>query len=249
MTTKKLCRIILETYAILIAETVYLLCSNANGWAIFFILLSSQLFFFHLLLPKPFPEAFHIVKLYPSLWLEHIGVTEYKGKLYHLKGATVFFITVFELLEMSDQELQHPEMNLTERKVYLIDERLPNKEEAVNEIIKATKLDTNKISDGYHTFEELYDSRIELYIALCKKVSETTHGRIHPVWRSTKHSDGTEYDGWFLLGIGTAAGKQITFHLPINRWPDTMFARTFTIAPDFDGHTTKDVLQRLKEIC
>jgi hypothetical protein len=34
--------------------------------------------------------------------------------------------------------------------------------------LKACGMDTNRISDGYHTFGELYDHRIQLFIALCK---------------------------------------------------------------------------------
>ena len=54
------------------------------------------------------------------------------------------------------------------------------------------------ISDGYHTFDELYDHRITLYIALCKSMCGD-FGDWRNVWRSQKHSDGTNYDGWFLL--------------------------------------------------
>lgn len=97
------------------------------------------------------------------------------------------------------------------------------------------------ISDGYHTFDELYDHRITLYIALAK-----VYEKSRDVWRSQIHSDGTNYDGWFMLGIGKEKGKQITYHIPNKRWDETNFAEDLDKAPEFDGHTSQDVLQRIK---
>lgn len=120
-------------------------------------------------------------------------------------------------------------------------------EDEVNEIIKANKLDTNKISDGYHTFEQLYEHRIILFLRLCFHVNIYNDGEI-PVWRSKKHSDGTEWDGWFLLGIGIEKGEQITYHLPIKYLEDCNWAEDLDQAPQFDGHTSEDVLNRLKQL-
>lgn len=108
-----------------------------------------------------------------------------------------------------------------------------------------------EISDGYHTFDELYDHRITLYIALCKFVANANTEYGHEdrvVWRSQKHSDGSNYDGWFLLGIETEKGKQITYHIPNERWEETEFAETIEKAPEFDGHTSQDVLERIKSL-
>ena len=107
------------------------------------------------------------------------------------------------------------------------------------------------ISDGYHTMDELYDHRITLYIALCKFViyhEVKLHGVNDIVWRSKLHSDGSEYKGWFLLGIGKEKGKQVTYHLPLDRWDDISMAQTLEKAPEFDGHTSEDVLNRIKNL-
>jgi hypothetical protein len=119
------------------------------------------------------------------------------------------------------------------------------REEEINKIIKDEKLDTNKISDGYHTYEELYDHRIVNYIALCRFVDRYS-GEI--VWRSKVHSDGSVWNGWFLLGIGKEHGSQITYHLPISEWSNTEFATEYDEAPDFDGHTPDDVLERIRNL-
>lgn len=39
------------------------------------------------------------------------------------------------------------------------------KEKIINWLIKTLRADTNKISDGYHTFDDLYEHRTELFIA------------------------------------------------------------------------------------
>lgn len=116
--------------------------------------------------------------------------------------------------------------------------------------------DTGKISDGYHTFDELYDHRITLFIAVCRlwhfhcapTVFKTVDGQVRNAWRSKLHSDGSSYDGWFVLGLMKSKGDQITYHLPLLRWDETDFAETLDTAPEFDGHTAADVLQRLKDL-
>ena len=106
---------------------------------------------------------------------------------------------------------------------------------------------TGSTSDGYHTFDELYDHRITLYIALCKQLADK-EGFEPYVWRSELHSDGSRFDGWFILGIEEGKGAQITYHLPMSRWAETGFAATLDRAPEWDGHTPPDVLKRLKEL-
>ena len=106
------------------------------------------------------------------------------------------------------------------------------------------KWDEAEISDGYHTFTELYDHRIALYIALCRYV----HKKYHGAWRSKVHSDGSVIEGWFILGLGSEKGRQITYHLPESRWSECDFAETLSQAPEWDGHAPKDVIERLKTL-
>jgi hypothetical protein len=115
-------------------------------------------------------------------------------------------------------------------------------EEEVNFVIKQNELDTNKISDGYHTFGELYDHRIVNFILVCRREQKVQ------VWRSKAHSDGSSWGGWFILGIGKDVGHQITYHLPESYWEQTGFAETLDKAPEWDGHTSADVLERLKQL-
>jgi len=113
---------------------------------------------------------------------------------------------------------------------------------------RVAEIEQDCMCDGYHTFDELYDHRITLYIALCKYYWNCTQVENPQVWRSKAHSDGSVWDGWFILGIGTEPGQQITYHLPLNRWEETDFVKTLKQAPEWDGHTSDDVIERLKKL-
>lgn len=112
-------------------------------------------------------------------------------------------------------------------------------------------------NDGYHTFEELYNHRITLFIALCSEIKAFMElaqeigiepEKVTKIWRSKLNGDGTTWDGQFVMGINKEEGKQITYHLPLDRWEETEFAETLDQAPAFDGHTSEDVINRLKDI-
>ncbi len=98
-----------------------------------------------------------------------------------------------------------------------------------------------QVSDGYHTFDELYDHRCLLFIALATTPSNAGHA-----WKSLKHSDGSEWEGWFIAGLNLRNDTTITYHLPIKYWDLCFALETLDNAPEWDGHTSQDVLERLK---
>jgi hypothetical protein len=100
---------------------------------------------------------------------------------------------------------------------------------------------SGQVSDGYHTFDELYEHRHALFLALCRQDPNR-------VWRSKLHADGSAFDGWFVMGINEAPGHQITYHLPMRLWEEADFADTIDRAPEWDGHTSADVITRLSEL-
>lgn len=105
--------------------------------------------------------------------------------------------------------------------------------------------------DGYHTFDELYEHRIRLFLALCEKVVHE-HGvteRPSPVWCSARHADGSSFGDWFVMGIHKEPGKQITYHLPDRFWAEACeMAQILDRAPEWDKHTSDDVLARLAKL-
>ena len=102
-------------------------------------------------------------------------------------------------------------------------------------------ISTGQISDGYHTFDELYAHRVRLFSTLM---------RAHPdkSWWSFKHHDGSVWDGWIIAGIDTPAGPA-TYHLPVS---EIEFfnegVRQLRRGKEWDGHNADDVLERLKSL-
>lgn len=101
-----------------------------------------------------------------------------------------------------------------------------------------------QISDGYHTFDELYDHRCLLFLAfqaLWNHQAEPFSG----AWKAKKHADGSEFKGWFIAGLTMVQG-QISYHIPMKYW-DLCKALERENAPEWDGHTSQDVIQRLQD--
>ena len=95
-----------------------------------------------------------------------------------------------------------------------------------------------ELSDGYHTFNELYHHRTVLLALALRSIPFA--------WRSKKHEDGTMFDGMFIVGAPTQSGM-ITYHCDNEYW-DLFKIPVIPHAPHFDGHTPNDVLDRLTEI-
>lgn len=95
-----------------------------------------------------------------------------------------------------------------------------------------------EVSDGDHSFEELYEHRNLLFIALLKLVNNG--------WYSEQHHDGSSFDGWFVAGVELTEGEQITYHLP-NKYLElvSISLTHLEYAPEWDGHKSPDVLDRL----
>ncbi|WP_156341526.1 hypothetical protein [Pseudanabaena sp. 'Roaring Creek'] len=99
--------------------------------------------------------------------------------------------------------------------------------------------DPNQVSDGFHTFGELYDHRCLLFIHLLQ-----IHANLS--FASYSHDDGTSWKGWFIAGCKLDGGM-ITYHLPVKfaeLIPESIWIYK---APPWDGHTSKDVCDRLIE--
>lgn len=100
-------------------------------------------------------------------------------------------------------------------------------------------------SDGYHTFNELYQYRM-LYNALL--FNEWAKHETFEVSKSWRHSDGELCfgGGWFVVTADTDAG-QITNHYQEKYW-DLFDIPSLEWAPEWDGHTPQDVAERLTEL-
>ena len=92
--------------------------------------------------------------------------------------------------------------------------------------------DKSGISDGSHTFGELYDHRCKLFAVICNSYKSQA-------WKSKLHDDGTMYQDYFIVGVKTPQGD-FTYHYHIDNWDMfDVFERDF--APKWDGHTSDDI--------
>lgn len=104
--------------------------------------------------------------------------------------------------------------------------------------------------------DQLYAHRNQLFVTLCghramiARQEPAAHFQsVWMPWKSIVHSDGTFPEGgYFIMGINHREGDQITYHLPLSMWDECHFAITLPQAPKWDGHSSDDVLKRLKEL-
>lgn len=103
--------------------------------------------------------------------------------------------------------------------------------------------DMGEVSDGYHTFNELYEYRMLYNAAL---FNEFAKQGLYDVHKSRKHSDG-EYpfgdSNWFIVMAELPTG-QISNHYEMKDW-DKFQIPEKPVANKWDEHSPRDVADRL----
>ncbi|HEU4751991.1 MAG TPA: hypothetical protein VFU47_02705 [Armatimonadota bacterium] len=105
--------------------------------------------------------------------------------------------------------------------------------------LKALPGQKDGISDGYHTFGELYDHRRALTAALAQ---------VLPSWRSKAHhpDDSPMFEGgYFIVGIDLPGVGTITYHYKLSHWDDFAGVDELAHAPKWDGAAPADTVTRL----
>ena len=103
----------------------------------------------------------------------------------------------------------------------------------VREAVDApNNVDSGRLSDGYHSFNELYAHRMSLFAVICQQ--NQSHA-----WKSKLHHDGTMHDDYFIVGVSTPQG-QFSYHYQMKDW-DLFKVKELEKAPEWDGHTSDDV--------
>lgn len=113
------------------------------------------------------------------------------------------------------------------------------REEAICKVAKVN--DIGEVSDGFHTFNGLYEQRMILFAALVKAYKDKA-------WKSYRHEDG-EYcfgGGWFIVGIDTPEGSY-TYHYENKYW-DMFDCMDLPRGKHWDGHTEADAETRLMSL-
>ena len=104
----------------------------------------------------------------------------------------------------------------------------------INKLNKAiSKLENKRdISDGSHTFNELYYHRALLFAQVINNYPEIS-------FKAYKHFDESIWEGYFITGILTPEGY-FTYHYPNELW-DKFKVTILENAPEWDGHTSEDI--------
>ena len=100
--------------------------------------------------------------------------------------------------------------------------------------------DMGEVSDGYHTFNQLYHQRAVLFATIVNLNKDKA-------WKSFKHSDGKycfDSNGeWFIVGVDTPKGSY-TYHYSKEYW-DMFHCEELECGKEWDGHTEEDVTRLL----
>lgn len=104
---------------------------------------------------------------------------------------------------------------------------------------------TGETSDGYHTFNELYDYRRVYNAVLFNEWARNGAYQVHKSW---KHSDGEDCfgGGWFIVMAQLPTG-QISNHYEAKHW-DEFDVPEEPLAAEWDGHTPQQALERLEDL-
>ena len=122
-------------------------------------------------------------------------------------------------------------------------------------------VDIGELSDGYHTFNELYEFRKVYNAALFNEwankndepINYEKEGWENPpkynVHKSWRHSDGELCfgGGWFIVSAMLPTGL-ISNHYKAEDWDLFKIPEVEKALYEFDGHTSEDVLNRLKKL-
>ena len=107
---------------------------------------------------------------------------------------------------------------------------------AICEVAGVAEIDD--LSDGFHTFRQLYYQRMMLFATIVKQNKDKA-------WKSLRHEDGELCfgGGWFIVGIDTPEGSY-TYHYE-NKYFDLFDCEILDYGKHWDGHTEKDVTRLL----
>ena len=108
------------------------------------------------------------------------------------------------------------------------------------DVVEVPESGIGDLSDGYHTFNELYHHRAVLFSVICDLMPDKA-------WKSKLHDTGDMYDGMFIVGIETPQG-QATYHYDVDPYWDMFKVKELEKAPKWDGHTPQDAIERIGKI-
>jgi len=105
-----------------------------------------------------------------------------------------------------------------------------------------------QVSDGYHTFDELYYYRMLYNAAFLNELAWYEDNAVSfNIYKSKRHHDGEECfgGGWFIVMVDLPTG-QLSNHYEMKYW-DLFKIPEKEIADEWDGHTPQIAAERLRK--
>ena len=103
-----------------------------------------------------------------------------------------------------------------------------------------------KLNELYYLNQELYEFRLIYNAHLFNEWAKT---RKYEVYKSRRHHDGKLcFDGEWFVVVAILPTGQITNHYHIKDWELFKIPTYGKVKDEFDGHTSRDVLERLKRV-
>ena len=162
-------------------------------------------------------------------------------------------IDIIEKRINNNAPIEHPETIDEENLEYLQKTReskitwLDGQEEALKKVLsfiaslQQEQIDMGEVSDGYHTFNELYYYRMLYNAAFFNLLPKEL------VHKSKRHHTGEECfgGGWFIVMANLPTG-QISNHYELKDW-DLFKVPEKEFADEWDGHTPQEAAERIKK--
>jgi len=111
---------------------------------------------------------------------------------------------------------------------------------------KTFYIEENDISDGYHTFRELYDYRMAYNALWVNEIHKSGKSEKYKLHKSFRHHDNELCfgGGWFIVSLELPTG-QISNHYKSEFWHLFQIPASEKSILEYDGHTPDIAKERL----
>lgn len=178
--------------------------------------------------------------------VEELANKRYGGEfvfmLGHLEGVTRFVFECFDPRPDHEGKNTYMVSYFDEMGMYKIQLYIEN---ILGSIQNKKPVDVGEVSDGYHTFNELYRYRMLYNAAFFNLLARS--GQVE-VCKSRRHSDGEKCfgsDDWFIVMAILPTG-QVSNHYESKYW-DLFDVPERETAFEYDGHTPNEASDRLEK--
>ncbi len=165
-----------------------------------------------------------------NIYLESLTISKPNKKINYTKEEKLDLVNLLLNTNIEDKEIK----KFTYTEIKIIDYKKNNYVSNIRKIYLEEKENGigSHLKDDYHSMSELYFNRLVLFSVICETYKESS-------WKSKQHSDGTMFDGFFIVGITTPQGDY-AYHYQMKYW-DLFNVKEIEYAPNYDGHQSSDI--------